>query len=153
MSLLFLQQSFTEESMTRPSLISSIVLGIGAVFTAFLWFPLLPLVVPLVTLAIGARWASAILDSEAQLGRREDETIPSQQLLYFPPSQPSSRSQASRPTAWSPSPVLPPSTGAGPLPFSKSEDKKNVRRKLRESRQIARVLNGLNLRKPTPADS
>ncbi len=130
--------------MKNSNLISIAVIFFGGALTAFLWFPLLPLVVPLVTFAIGARWTSATLDSEAQLGKRDSR----HQLLYFPPPQSQfTTTQASKPTAWSPSANLLTPARAGSLPsLSDRKEKKNFRRQLRESRQVARLLQGFNLR-------
>ncbi len=109
---------------------------IGA-FTCFLWFPLLPVIVPLVTLTLGLKWASTVLLSEPT---KEQQG----KLLYFPVTH-TSQSQA-EPTAWLSSASQPHPARAGSLPPS-SKDVRNNKRQLRMRRQIVRAMNGLELRK------
>lgn len=137
--------------MKRSNLLSTVVLFIGGALTTFLWFPLLPIVVPLVTIALGIKWASANLLSEARFG---EKVLPSK-LLYFPSTkQHISPSQASRPTAWPSSASLSYPAGADSLPsFNHGERTKSFKRQLREHRQVTRVLNGLDLRRSAPAHS
>lgn len=134
--------------MKRTNLVGTVLIFIGAAVTAFLWLPLLPILVPLVTLAIGLRWASSTLDSEAGYRKSASPT----RLLYFP-SQLSSPNQA-QPTAWPSSAGLPSPARADSLPFSpRGDSKKSLRKQLREQRHMKRILNGLDLRKTDPADS
>jgi hypothetical protein len=142
---------FTEETFMKNLTISSIVIiGLGGALTCFLWLPLLPVVVPLVTLTIGARWIGSILVSES-LNRRQMQA--SMQSLHYLPITPFSKSQAKQPTAW-PSPVSlssPDKVGAGSLPllFLKRHDvtRRNLKKEIREYRKLTRVLSGMGLRK------
>lgn len=129
--------------MKRSNLLSTVVLFIGGALTAFLWFPLLPMVVPLVTVALGIRWASANLLSEARFG---EKALPAK-LLYFPSTkQHISPSQASRPTAWPSSASLSSPARTDSLPLLK-KDLKPFKKQLRESRHLLRVINGQDLRR------
>lgn len=130
--------------MKRFNLTSIAVLLVAGALTAFLWLPLLPMIVPLVALALGLKRMGATLDSEARLGKHAQQ--PS--LLYFPNTH-VPQNQASQPTAWSPLASLPSPARAGSLPLH-SKASKSFKKQLRESRQIARVMSGLELRKSAP---
>jgi len=124
---------------------STVVLILAGALTAFLWLPLVPLLVPLVTLAIGFRWISASLLSDARFGNKAS----SSELLYFPThNKHIPPSQATKPTAWSSSAGQPSPARTGSLPYHET---KNFKRRLRESRHIARVMNGLDLRRSASA--
>ncbi len=51
--------------MKNVHLSSLILILFGAALTCFLWLPLLPVVIPLVTLTIGAKWIETILFSDS----------------------------------------------------------------------------------------
>lgn len=132
--------------MRKFNITSLAVVLVAGALTAFLWLPLLPVIVPLVTLVIGLKRASALMDSEAHFKKG---TVQQSKLLHFPITPTSNTSQASQPTAWSSLASLPSPARAGSLPLSK-ETTKNFKRQLRQSRQVARVMSGLDLRKSAP---
>jgi hypothetical protein len=133
-----------EMVMKKMNTTSLAVIAVAGALTAFLWLPLLPIIVPLVTVAFGLRWASALLDSEAGFGR----ATPQFKLLQFPIHKVPPPRQAPRSEARPSSANLSSPARAGSLSPRKGE--KNYKRQIRESRQIARVLNGLELRRSAP---
>lgn len=120
----------------------AVVLVVGAL-TAFFWLPLIPVVVPLVALMFGIKRASGLLDLEAHLPGQSQQS----QLILFPFTH-SSHSRASKPTARSSSASLSSPARTGSLPLSSDAKEKSFKRQVRESRHIARALNGLDLRSP-----
>lgn len=110
----------------------AVVSVIGAI-SSLLWLPLLPILLPIVSLFMAIKWAFV--------------RAPSKHLSS--PTTPFSQSQAKHKTAWPSSASLPYPAGAGSLPFSSkvSRDTKSLKRQEREYRQVARVMKGLDLRK------
>lgn len=127
--------------MKKINLTSLIVVLFAGVLTAFLWFPLLPLIVPLVTLGLGLKWVSTLMDSEADYQKTASQ--PRRRL----PNMPFPNYQVSQKAAWSSLAGLPPPAGAGSLPFQGQKEGKSLKRYLRENKQVARLLHGLELRK------
>ena len=126
----------------------SIVLIVGAM-TAFLWLPLLPMIVPLVTVVLGLRWAMTYLLSDACFGKQHPEF----KHLYFPANQVPQR-QADQNSAWPSLANLPSPARADSLPSSSEgngrREGKSFRRQLREDRHAARAMSGMDIRKQAP---
>jgi hypothetical protein len=125
---------FTEEKMKKSQYLKIAVVSIIGAVSCLLWLPLLPLIAPLVIIALVIKWASRSALNDLK-----------QPLVPFTPF---SQSQAQDMNAWPSLASLPYPAGAGSLPFSsKMVKEKKVKRVRREARQIARVLKGLELRK------
>lgn len=128
--------------MKKSQLSSLAVVSVIGALTCFLWLPLLPLIVPLVTIGGGLKWASRVLLAEPS------QEAPSAPLKHHTnPITPFSQSHANE--AWPSLASLPYPAGAGSLPFSlrNGSKEKSARRLRREDRQIARVMRGLELRR------
>jgi len=129
-------------SDSKSNLAAVSVLG---AFCCFLWLPLLPVLIPTVTVALGLRWIALALFSKLA-GNNSRSSL----RQFYNPTTPISQSQAQNMIAWPSLAGLPYPAGADSLPFSfrSSVDSKSQKRQRREFRQIARGMRGLNLRKP-----
>jgi len=129
-------------SDSKSNLAAISVLG---TFCCFLWLPLLPMLIPIVTVAFGLRWIALALFSKLA-GNNSRSSL----RQFYIPTTPFSQSQAQDIIAWPSLASLPYPAGADSLPFSfrSSVDVKSPKRQRREFRQIARGMRGLDLRKP-----
>jgi hypothetical protein len=122
---------------------------IGAL-TCFLWLPLLPILVPLAVLCVIGKWAASAFMVEEE-SKNSDLAHPIQRQSSYGPTTPISQGQAQDLKAWQSQASLPYPARVGSLPFSSrvpGTEHKSAKRLRREGRQIARVMAGLDLRRP-----
>lgn len=134
--------------MEKSQLPSLAVVSVIGAFTCFLWLPLVPLILPFAVLAVALKWAGFAIFAKPET----KEYSISRQRRSYSPTNPFSQSQAQNTKAWQSQASLPYPAGVDSLPFSPDSrlgrQEKSRRRQLRETRQIARVMKGLELRKP-----
>ena len=130
--------------MKKSQLPNLAAVSITGALSCFLWLPLLPILIPFVSLALALKWIKFASFANAGNGNFES---PSTHLQS--PTTHFSQSQAPHLAAWPSSASLPYPAGAGSLPFSTGSFReiKSFTRQQREYRQIARVMKGLDLRK------
>ena len=133
--------------MKKSQTSSLAVVSVFGALTCFLWLPLVPLLLPIVAVGLAFKWARF-----AFLGKDTVETSELFQKRSTSPTTPFSQSQVEQLNAWPSKASLPYPAGVGSLPFSSRREtrteNKSPKRIRRESRQIARVMKGLDLRKP-----
>jgi hypothetical protein len=131
--------------MQKSQLSNLAAVSLTGALSCFLWLPLLPILIPFVSLVLALKWIKIAVLAKPENG---SFVAPSKHLQN--PTTPFSQSQAPYLAAWPSSASLPHPAGADSLPFSLGtvKEMKSFKRQQREYRQIARVMRGLDLRKP-----
>ncbi len=134
--------------MKNIKLSSLLLIILGGALTCFLWLPLLPVVIPLVALTIGARWIGEIMVSDAWAIRRmSSQMSPAGYSPHMNSNLGNSDTQHYLPLgeAWQHEQNFEPSDPHSL--FRETLQKKSARRETREYRKLARVLNGMAVRR------
>ena len=134
--------------MKNIRLSSLLLIIFGAALTCFLWLPLLPVIIPMVTLTLGAKWIESILFSSASRRTNLRQALNYHSFHYNPMAAfaRDPMTNLSQPNASSPAQIGPETV------FEKLEPDKSIRnsvskKTIRDYRKFTRVMSGLTPRR------